>query len=132
VRDLSPLHVRDLGRDAVGEDVDLAVADLSFISLAKALPVPTEFVRSGGRLVALVKPQFELGPAAIGKGGLVQLPEDVVLERLRAETLPAIAALGWRIEGLTRSPVTGGDGNVEYLLAAVRAGDGATPLAARA
>jgi 23S rRNA (cytidine1920-2'-O)/16S rRNA (cytidine1409-2'-O)-methyltransferase len=96
--------------------LDWVVGDLSFISLTKALGPALEAVRPGGQLLCLVKPQFELGPGAIGKGGIVRD------DSLRAEAPERVAAwlrgLGWQVQGWTDSPIAGGDGNREYLLAA--------------
>ncbi len=95
---------------------DWVTADLSFISVAKALPVPLSLARPGAVAVILIKPQFELSPAAIGKGGIVKD------EALRDEACDAVRAFvtgeGWDVEGVIPSPITGGDGNQEYLLAA--------------
>ena len=98
--------------------VDWITADLSFISLAKALPGALALARPGAHLVALVKPQFEAGRAAVGKGGIVTDPAihravcDAVAGLLRAE--------GWTVLGRADSPVPGGDGNREFLIAARR------------
>lgn len=95
---------------------DLIVSDLSFISLTKALGAPLALARPGARLIALVKPQFELGPGRVGKGGVVRDAAD------RAAALDGVIrfleGLGWSVEGSTDSPVAGSDGNVEFLLAA--------------
>jgi 23S rRNA (cytidine1920-2'-O)/16S rRNA (cytidine1409-2'-O)-methyltransferase len=95
---------------------DLIVADLSFVSLTLIAPALCAHARAGTRLVALVKPQFEVGRAAVGKGGVVRDPA------ARAEALArvqaALAALDWHVDATTQSPVTGADGNLEWLLAA--------------
>ncbi len=92
------------------------VADLSFISLAKALPPALELARPGAVLVALVKPQFEVGPAQVGKGGIVRDP--AAHEAVRASVRRFLQASGWTVLGETESPITGGDGNAEFLIAA--------------
>jgi len=96
--------------------LDWVVGDLSFISLTKALGPALEAVRPGGQLLCLVKPQFELGPGAVGKGGILRD------EALRSEAPQRVAdwldGLGWQVQGWTDSPIPGGDGNREYLLAA--------------
>ena len=102
----------------VPEPVDLVVCDASFIGLAKVLEVPLGFVRPGGRALALVKPQFEAGRAEVGKGGVVR--DTAVHARVCAEVADWFAANGWRVAGVTPSPITGPEGNVEFLLAAVR------------
>lgn len=95
---------------------DWLTADLSFIALSKALPAALALAAPGAHLVVLVKPQFELGREAIGRGGLVR---DAAL-RVKAPAMVAelLSGLGWSVLGQTDSPITGGDGNHEYLLAA--------------
>ena len=96
--------------------LDWIVCDVSFISATKALPVAMDRAKPGATLVTLVKPQFEVGPTRVGKGGIVTDPE---AHAAACETLLAfVEAQGWLTLGLTRSPITGGDGNVEFLLAA--------------
>jgi 23S rRNA (cytidine1920-2'-O)/16S rRNA (cytidine1409-2'-O)-methyltransferase len=98
----------------------LIVADVSFIGLGAVLPAITALSGEQTRLIALVKPQFELGKKALGKGGIVKD------EAARASALDgvklALLAEGWRVDGEMESPISGGDGNVEYLVAASRAG----------
>jgi 23S rRNA (cytidine1920-2'-O)/16S rRNA (cytidine1409-2'-O)-methyltransferase len=100
----------------------LIVADVSFIGLAAVLPAITALSGEGTRLVALVKPQFELGRKSLGKGGIVkdEAARTGALESVKQE----MAALGWRVDGQMESPISGGDGNLEYLVAASRAGAG--------
>ena len=100
----------------VPEPIDLLVCDASFIGLAKVLEVPLGFVRAGGRALALVKPQFEAGRAEVGKGGVVRDP--AIRARVCAEVAAWFEGRGWRIDGIVESPITGPEGNVEYLLAA--------------
>jgi 23S rRNA (cytidine1920-2'-O)/16S rRNA (cytidine1409-2'-O)-methyltransferase len=99
--------------------VDLVVTDVSFISLAKALPAALGLARKGAELVALVKPQFEVGPQRVGKGGRVKD------EAARAEALAGVEAFvtaeGWVVCATADSPIAGGDGNHEYLLWAQKA-----------
>lgn len=105
----------------------LAVVDVSFVSLLLVLPHVLPWVEEGGWLVALVKPQFEAGRGAVGKGGIVRDPaaRAAAVEKVRAwmEAQP-----GWRVEGWMDSPLKGGDGNQEVLLAARR--DGGFPSGA--
>ena len=96
--------------------VDWITADLSFIPLARALPGPLALARPGAHLVALIKPQFEAGRGAVGKGGVVV--DAAVHDRVCREVAALLAARGWRVLGLAPSPVTGGDGNREFLIAA--------------
>ncbi|SUA99993.1 16S/23S rRNA (cytidine-2'-O)-methyltransferase TlyA [Pannonibacter phragmitetus] len=109
------LNARDLTlADLEGEAPQLIVSDVSFISLKLALPPALELAPPGAETILLVKPQFEVGRQGIGKGGLVQpdlvepCAEDL---RLWLDALP-----GWKSHGLIPSPVTGGDGNREFLL----------------
>jgi 23S rRNA (cytidine1920-2'-O)/16S rRNA (cytidine1409-2'-O)-methyltransferase len=114
---LERTNCRRLSAAEVPEPVDLVVADVSFIGLQTALPAPLALTAAGARLVALIKPQFEAGPAQVGKGGIVR---DGGIRRAVCERVGAwLAALpGWTVLGLTESPITGADGNVEYLIAA--------------
>ena len=111
-------NARYLDEQIIPEPVDLIVCDASFISLSKVLDKALDLTRKGGRLVALVKPQFEAGRSEIGKGGVVR--DTAVHERVCAAAADWLAGRGWKVEGLTTSPITGPEGNVEFLLAAVR------------
>lgn len=102
----------------VPEPIDLVVCDASFIGLAKVLDVPLGFVRDRGRAMALIKPQFEAGRAEVGKGGVIR--DAAVRERVCDEVAAWFVAGGWRVEGVVESPITGPEGNIEYLIAAVR------------
>jgi len=110
---------RILTRAHVPEPVDLVVCDASFIGLAKVLERPLSLAATPARLMALVKPQFEAGRDEIGKGGVVRDP--AVRERVCAEVADWLRGVGWVVEGVSESPITGPEGNVEYLLAADRA-----------
>lgn len=112
------LNVRDLTAAHVPPP-DWITADLSFISLAKALPPALALARPGATLIALIKPQFEVGPAFVGKGGIVRDP--AATTRARADVAGFLTASGWTILGQTESPILGGDGNTEYLIAAHKA-----------
>lgn len=103
----------------IPEPIDIVVCDASFIGLAKVLERPLSFVRPGGRLVALIKPQFEAGRAEVGKGGVVRDP--AVHERVCAEVVDWLVASGWAVDGVVESPITGPEGNVEFLVSARRA-----------
>jgi 23S rRNA (cytidine1920-2'-O)/16S rRNA (cytidine1409-2'-O)-methyltransferase len=107
---------RILTREHIPEPVDLVVCDASFIGLAKVLERPFAFVRQGGWVVALIKPQFEAGREEVGKGGVVRDP--AVHERVCAEVVAWLEGGGWQVAGVTRSPITGPEGNVEFLVAA--------------
>lgn len=110
------LNARDLCAEHIDRPLQLIVCDVSFISLKLALPPALDLAAEGALLVALIKPQFEAGREAIGKGGLVTDPE--VHERVCAEITTFLRTQGWRVLGLTPSPVEGGDGNREFLVAA--------------
>lgn len=114
---------RILTADHVPEQMDIIVCDASFISLAKVLERPLTFARAGAWLVALIKPQFEAGRAEVGKGGVVRDPE--VHERVCAEVSQWVASQGWTVHGIVESPITGPEGNVEFLIAARNDGDSA-------
>jgi 23S rRNA (cytidine1920-2'-O)/16S rRNA (cytidine1409-2'-O)-methyltransferase len=107
-------NIRELAADALEEQVDLAVMDLSFISLRLALPPVLPHLKPGAKILALVKPQFEVGKGKVGKGGIVRD------EKLREEAVDSIAefaeSLGLKVESRTRSCIEGADGNVEYFL----------------
>lgn len=116
---LEGCDARALDRSMISEAIDAIVADVSFISLTKALPVPLTLARPGAWLVALIKPQFEAGRAAVGKGGIVR----EAAARQRAVDLVRdwiVAQAGWRLLGVIPSPIAGGSGNEEFLLGAVR------------
>ena len=103
----------------IPEPVDLIVCDASFIGMAKVLEVPLTFTKTGARLLALIKPQFEAGRDEIGKGGVVRDPE--VHARVCQTAADWLAGQpGWSVAGIERSPITGPEGNVEFLLAGVR------------
>ena len=116
---LERVNVRDLTRAVIPEPIDLVVCDVSFISLTVALSAALPLAAPSARLVALIKPQFEAGRQQVGKGGIVRDPEArrQVRERISAWLS---AQPGWQVLGLIDSPVTGADGNVEYLIAAIR------------
>lgn len=117
---LEGLNARDLtAEDLGGRQPDFLVSDVSFISLTLALPPALSLARRGAPGLFLVKPQFEAGREAISKSGLLKHPEDgpLVAARLAAwlGSMP-----GWRALGLTASPIEGGDGNREFLLAGIK------------
>jgi 23S rRNA (cytidine1920-2'-O)/16S rRNA (cytidine1409-2'-O)-methyltransferase len=113
-------NARYLRPEDLGEPVDLATIDLSFISVAKVLPRVVAVAKPGAEFLILVKPQFELDRADIGKGGIVRDPRlhERAIERVKAAATDA----GLRIEGLCRSRLTGAEGNVEFFLHARRSG----------
>jgi 23S rRNA (cytidine1920-2'-O)/16S rRNA (cytidine1409-2'-O)-methyltransferase len=111
-------NARYLTEAIVTEPVDIIVCDASFISLAKVLDQALDFAKPGGRLLALVKPQFEAKREEIGNGGVVKDP--AVHDRVCRAAADWAQSRGWTVLGITRSPITGPEGNVEFLLAATR------------
>jgi 23S rRNA (cytidine1920-2'-O)/16S rRNA (cytidine1409-2'-O)-methyltransferase len=112
-------NARYLTQQIVTDPIDIVVCDASFISIAKVLDTALDFAKPGGRLIALVKPQFEAERDEIGKGGVVRDP--AVHERVCAAAAEWVTSRGWTVEGVVQSPITGPEGNVEFLLAARRA-----------
>ena len=110
-------NARYLTEEIVTEPVDIIVCDASFIASPRCSTRRSDFARPGGRLIALVKPQFEAERSEIGKGGVVR--DAAVHERVcdGGRGLAASRAAG-RVEGVTESPITGPEGNVEFLIAA--------------
>ncbi|WP_188063492.1 TlyA family RNA methyltransferase [Sphingobium sp. KCTC 72723] len=98
----------------IPEPIDIIVCDASFISLAKVLERPLTFARPGAALVALIKPQFEAGREEVGKGGVVRDP--VIHQRVCDEAVAWAQGNGWSVMGVIQSPITGPQGNVEFLL----------------
>jgi 23S rRNA (cytidine1920-2'-O)/16S rRNA (cytidine1409-2'-O)-methyltransferase len=118
---LERCDARSLDRTRIPEPVGAIVADVSFISLTKALPAALALAGDPAWLVALIKPQFETGRAAVGRGGIVRDPA----ARNRAVSLVrdwVAAQPGWQVAGVIPSPIAGGSGNEEFLLGAIRGG----------
>jgi 23S rRNA (cytidine1920-2'-O)/16S rRNA (cytidine1409-2'-O)-methyltransferase len=113
-------NARNLDDRIIPEPVDVIVCDASFIGLAKVLQAPLKLGKVGAKLVALIKPQFEAGREEVGKGGVVRDP--AVHERVCAEAATWVESQGWAVVGVTPSPITGPEGNVEFLLGAVKNG----------
>jgi 23S rRNA (cytidine1920-2'-O)/16S rRNA (cytidine1409-2'-O)-methyltransferase len=118
---LERTNARHLTREQVPEEPGIVVCDASFIGLETILPAPLDLAAPEASAVALIKPQFEVGREQVGKGGVVRDPalHEQVCERIRAwwEGLP-----GWHVLGITESPITGPEGNREFLIAARRGG----------
>jgi 23S rRNA (cytidine1920-2'-O)/16S rRNA (cytidine1409-2'-O)-methyltransferase len=115
---LEQTNARHLTTDIIPEAPEIIVCDASFISLAKVLESPLRLARAGARLVALIKPQFEAGRGEVGKGGVVRDPE--VHQRVCAEAKVWVESQGWRVLGIAESPITGPEGNREFLLGAIK------------
>jgi 23S rRNA (cytidine1920-2'-O)/16S rRNA (cytidine1409-2'-O)-methyltransferase len=114
VHDLPGTNIRDVDVDALGGTFDLVVSDLSFISLSIALPVMRPLVSDAGDLVVLVKPQFEVGRERLGRGGVVTSPHEH--RRVLRDVVAVAVQQGLHVHGATASPITGTDGNREFLL----------------
>ncbi|MHB8846311.1 MAG: TlyA family RNA methyltransferase, partial [Nitrospirota bacterium] len=111
------VNIREMDSSLVPEKIDIVVIDVSFISLEKVIPSLMRFLSPGGDVVALIKPQFEAGRGKVGKGGIVrdETARGEAVERVRK----FVQDQGFVVKGITPSPITGQDGNVEYLLYAV-------------
>ncbi len=116
-------NARSLDSSIIAEPADVVVCDASFISLAKVLGAALDLAAPGARLVALVKPQFEAERGEVGKGGVVRDP--AVHQRVCDKAVAWVESKGWRVDGVTPSPITGPEGNVEFLLGAVKGVSGA-------
>jgi 23S rRNA (cytidine1920-2'-O)/16S rRNA (cytidine1409-2'-O)-methyltransferase len=116
---LDDTNARHLTRDQVPDAIDLITCDASFIGLATVLPAALKLARPGAYLVALIKPQFEVGKGRVGKGGIVR---DPALHREVCERIQRWLEgdMGWEVLGVTDSPVAGAGGNKEFLIAARR------------
>jgi 23S rRNA (cytidine1920-2'-O)/16S rRNA (cytidine1409-2'-O)-methyltransferase len=115
---LEQTSARILTPEHIPVPVDLIVCDASFIGLAKVLERPLTFAAPRARLMALIKPQFEAGRGEIGKGGVVR--DAAVHARVCGEVSNWVTAQGWSVAGIVPSPITGPEGNVEFLVAAGR------------
>ncbi|WP_420549435.1 TlyA family RNA methyltransferase [Curvivirga sp.] len=110
-------NARHLTRDDIPDEIDAVVCDASFIGLEKVLPAAMGLTRSGAFLAALIKPQFQVGKGEVGKGGVVRDPE--LHKKVCDEIHQWVSSLeNWEVEGITESPITGPQGNVEFLICA--------------
>ncbi|HVO84342.1 MAG TPA: TlyA family RNA methyltransferase [Syntrophobacteria bacterium] len=115
---LERTNVRYLEREQIPEPVDLATIDTSFISLTKVIPRVLGFLSEGGRLLALIKPQFEVGRGRVGKGGVVRQPE--LHRQVVSEVERFCRDQGLAVEGVVESPLLGPKGNREFFILAVK------------
>lgn len=108
-------NARHLTVEQVSDPLDIVVCDASFIGLETVLPAPMALTRPGAYLVALIKPQFEVGKGRVGKGGVVREPElhQEVCDRIQGWLA---AQPGWTVLGIAESPITGPEGNKEFLI----------------
>lgn len=111
------VNIRDIDLELVPEPVDLAVIDVSFISLDKVIPSVVRFLKAGAGIIALIKPQFEVGRAQVGKGGIVR--DEAARAAAVANVEAFFRSAGLDVKGVIPSPITGQDGNVEFLIYAV-------------
>ena len=113
VVNMESVHIKDVSVKDFAEPIDMIVVDVSFISLEKVLPKAKALLHAGGILIALIKPQFEVGKEHVGKG-VVTDPKlhASVVDRIKE----CATALGFAVEGVIASPILGGDGNKEFLL----------------
>ncbi|HEV7643404.1 MAG TPA: TlyA family RNA methyltransferase [Pyrinomonadaceae bacterium] len=107
------VNARYLKPEDLGEKFDLIVMDVSFISVTKIFPVLGDLLKENGKMIVLIKPQFEVGKGEVGKGGIVR--EDEKHQRVVKEVNASAAEFGFEILGLIESPILGGDGNKEFL-----------------
>ncbi|MEO9462637.1 MAG: TlyA family RNA methyltransferase [Marinomonas sp.] len=115
---LEQTSARILTRDHITQDCSLVVCDASFIGLAKVLERPLELAAAKCQLAALIKPQFEVSREEVGKGGVVRDP--ALHARVCDEVRTWVEGLGFTVQGITKSPITGPEGNVEFLISAQR------------
>ncbi len=120
VVNIEKTNIRYMPRERIPEKVDFVCVDVSFISLEKVLPKVKELLHPSGVAVCLVKPQFEVGPERVSRGGIVRE------ERYRLEAVDRVKrcaeSLGFKVIGVVESPIKGAKGNVEYLMAMVLEG----------
>lgn len=114
VVNIEKTNIRYLTPDQLGEAPDLAVIDASFISLSKVLPPTLALLKPGGRIIALIKPQFEVGKGEVGKGGIVRDP--LAHQKVIEDVSRMAQELGLSVAGVCESPITGADGNREFLI----------------
>ena len=113
VMSLERVNARALDTAMFPERPALAVMDVSFISIRLILPAAFAVLGDAGRMIALIKPQFEAGRQAIGKGGIVSKP--AIHRQVLRDIAAFVPTLGWRVRALDFSPIAGGDGNIEFL-----------------
>jgi 23S rRNA (cytidine1920-2'-O)/16S rRNA (cytidine1409-2'-O)-methyltransferase len=111
-------NIRTIGPSIIPELTDIAVIDVSFISLEKVVPSVLKFLKPGSEIIALIKPQFEAGRDQVGKGGIVR--DEAARNAAVGRIVEFMRGLGLEVRGVVPSPITGRDGNVEFLIHAVR------------
>jgi 23S rRNA (cytidine1920-2'-O)/16S rRNA (cytidine1409-2'-O)-methyltransferase len=113
-------NIREIDPSLLPEPIDIAVADVSFISLEKVIPGILKFLKPDAEIIALIKPQFEVGKGLVGKGGIVR--DEAARTAAVNRVTHYFRGLGLEVKGVIPSPITGQDGNVEYLIYALRHG----------
>jgi 23S rRNA (cytidine1920-2'-O)/16S rRNA (cytidine1409-2'-O)-methyltransferase len=111
---LEKTNIRHLEQEAVTDAIDIATIDVSFISLLKVIPRVNEFMTPEGKIIALIKPQFEVERKDIGKGGVVR--EDKKRKEVIDKIIKNVCQLGFKVKGVMQSPVVGPKGNIEYFI----------------
>lgn len=114
-------NIRYVTPEDIGEELDFASIDVSFISLSLVLPVAYNLLKDGGGVVALIKPQFEAGKGQVGKKGVVR--DAAIHKEVITKVVNISKELGFGVQGLSFSPVKGPEGNIEYLIYMIKNGD---------
>jgi 23S rRNA (cytidine1920-2'-O)/16S rRNA (cytidine1409-2'-O)-methyltransferase len=114
VINIEKTNIRYLNKDLIKDQIDIAVIDVSFISLTQVIPKVLEFLKPNGKIIALIKPQFELSPKEVGKGGIVK-EKDLQMKAV-TKISHFIQELGLKVIGTIPSPIAGKKGNQEYLI----------------
>jgi 23S rRNA (cytidine1920-2'-O)/16S rRNA (cytidine1409-2'-O)-methyltransferase len=114
-------NARYLKPEDLGDRFDLITMDVSFISVNKILAALVPLLREGGRIIVLVKPQFEVGKGEVGKGGIVK--DETKRDRVVEEVKEFAERIGLQETGVIKSPITGAEGNVEFLMKLSRSED---------
>ena len=111
-------NIRAMDPALIPGPVDIVVIDASFISLEKVIPSILKFLKRGSEIIALIKPQFEVGKGLVGKGGIVreESARTAAVDRITA----FVRGQGCEVKGVIPSPITGQDGNVEFLICALK------------
>lgn len=126
VKNLEGINIKDVSPSDFDREICFISADVSFISLKKVIPKISELLCENGRTVMLVKPQFECGRADIGKNGIVR--SEKVHKAVLSDIISFCGQYGLSVTGADFSPIQGGDGNIEYLISAVRSGGAGVPV----
>ena len=118
---MEKVNARHMKEDDIPEPLDIIVIDVSFISLTKIIPASVNFLKPGGILIALIKPQFEVGKGEVGKGGIVR--DESKHKEVVDKITKFIEELNFDVGGVIPSPILGAEGNKEFLVLAVKCSD---------